>query len=81
MWGMGVCIHIFMTTALVEGEWPASYPDYFTSGPQNLSEQRGEEKIVKPARTKTQTLSVAQPVASRYIDCTILPPYHMYYLE
>jgi hypothetical protein len=33
---MDVWIHIFLTSALVEGEWPASRPGFFTPGERAL---------------------------------------------
>jgi hypothetical protein len=65
---MDVNINVFLTSALVGGEWLASrplslYPSgkspwYPLGGPQNRSGRSEEERI----------LSVVQPVASHYTD-------------
>jgi hypothetical protein len=70
---MGDCmyryIHVFLTWALVGGEWSASRPGRFTprerasgtywigglSAPQNRTERCGEEKILASAGTRTPT--------------------------
>jgi hypothetical protein len=65
-----VQIHVFLTSALVGGEWSASSPSCFTpgevahrypldrrvGGPQNRPGRRGEEKILDPTATQTRTL-------------------------
>jgi hypothetical protein len=64
--GVDVEIHIFLTSALVGGEWSASRPGRFTRGerapgthwiggwvdPQSRSGRRGEEKILDPTGTQ-----------------------------
>jgi hypothetical protein len=56
-----VYIHIFLTSAVVGGEWSASPPGRFTlgdrrlGGPQSRSGRRGEEKILDPTGTRTPT--------------------------
>jgi hypothetical protein len=63
--GVDVEIHIFLTLALVGGEWSASRSDCFTSeerapryslyrslgGPQSRSGQGGKEKMLYPTGT------------------------------
>jgi hypothetical protein len=64
-----VQIQIFLTSALVGGEWSASRLGRFTpekklryplnrrlGGPQRRSERRGEEKILVPTGTRTPSL-------------------------
>jgi hypothetical protein len=65
--GVDGYIHVFLTSALVGGEWSASRPGRFTpqgknlrypldrrlGGPQNWSGRRGEEKILGPTGTQT----------------------------
>jgi hypothetical protein len=62
--GVDVQIHIFLTLALVGGEWSASrppgksprYPFYRRlGGPQSWSGQYGEVKIFYPTGTRTPT--------------------------
>jgi hypothetical protein len=66
--GMDVLIHIFLTSALVGGEWSSTplplytrgkaprYPlDRRLAGPQSRSGQCGEEKILDPTRTQNPT--------------------------
>jgi hypothetical protein len=79
--GADVYIHVFLTSALVTGEWSASQPGCFTplgksprcpldrrlGGPQSQSGKRGEEKILDSTGTNSDLL-VVQPVASRYTD-------------
>jgi hypothetical protein len=78
--GVDVQIHIFLTAALVGGEWSASCPSHFTprgksplypldrrfGGPKSQSGQHGEEKILDPTVTRT-------PIP-RYTDYAILAP-------
>jgi hypothetical protein len=84
------------TPALVGREWSASRPGRFTplertpgkhyiegwvgptAGRENL-----EKGILLPYRDANSELSVSQPVASRYTDCTIPAPslYHSYAYE
>jgi hypothetical protein len=44
--------------------------------PQSRSGRRREEKILDPIGTRTPTLSVVQPVASRYTNCPIPAPFY-----
>jgi hypothetical protein len=74
-----VKMHVFLTSALGSGEWSDSRPGRFTLGeralgtywigglgePQNRPGWRGEGK-----RDSNSDLSVVQPAASRYTDCT-----------
>jgi hypothetical protein len=68
--------HVFLTSALVGGEWSASRPCLFTpqgriprylldrklGGPQSRSGQRGEMKIVDTTGTRTPTSRSSNPV-------------------
>jgi hypothetical protein len=76
-----VYIHIFLTSALVGGEWSSSrpaalppgrsprYPFYRRfGGPQSRSGRYGEVKMFDPTGTQIPALLVVQPVASRYTD-------------
>jgi hypothetical protein len=75
-------IQIFLTSALVEGEWSASRPSRFTpgesnprfpfdklGGPQSWTEQHG------PYRDSNFDPLVVQPVASRCTDCAHPAPH------
>jgi hypothetical protein len=79
--GVVVQTHVFLTSALVGGEWSTSCPNHFTTeerarypldrrlgGPQSLSRRCGEVNILDPAWTRTPT-PVVQHVASLYTDC------------
>jgi hypothetical protein len=82
--GVDVQTHVFLTSALVGGEWPASHSGRFTPGeraagthliggwvdPQSRS-GHGEEKILDLTGTRTPDSLVFQPVASRYTDYAI----------
>jgi hypothetical protein len=72
--GVDVQIHIFLTSALVEGEWSASRPGRFTpekspryplyrrlGGPQSRSGQHGEVKILDSTGTRTPTSQSSSP--------------------
>jgi hypothetical protein len=72
--GVEVYVHVFLTSALVGGEWSASRPGRFTPGkgarypldrrlgmPQNRSGRRGEEQIPDPAETRTPTPPSSSP--------------------
>jgi hypothetical protein len=85
--GVNVYIHIFLTSALVVGEWSASRPCRFTpgerapgthfmrlGGPQSRSGRYGEVKIFYPSGTQTPAPPVVQPVASRYTNWAIPAP-------
>jgi hypothetical protein len=69
-----VYIHVFLTSALVGGEWPASRPGRFTPGKeppvhigyeagasQNRSGRRGNEKNFAPAGTRTSAPRSSRP--------------------
>jgi hypothetical protein len=66
-------MQVFLTSALVGGEWSASRPGRFTQldrslcGPQSRSGQRGEERILD----SNSDPSVVQSIASRYTDYAI----------
>jgi hypothetical protein len=69
--GVDAWIHIFLTSALAGGEWPASRPysfDWRLGGPQSRS-GRGEIKILDPTGTRTPAPRSSQPLVSRYTDC------------
>jgi hypothetical protein len=78
-------IHIFLTSALVGGEWSAvalppgkspRYPFYRRlGGPQSWFWRYGEVNIFDPIGTRTAAPLVVQPVASRYTDWAIPAPY------
>jgi hypothetical protein len=67
--GVDVYIHIFLTSALVGGEWSVSrsgrfifweklprYPlDRSLGGPQSRSGRLGEKKVLDPTGTRNQT--------------------------
>jgi hypothetical protein len=78
--GVDVQIHVFLTSALVGGEWSDSRPGRFTpgksprypldrrlGGPQNRSGGHGKEEFLD-YRDSNSDPSVVQPVASRYTD-------------
>jgi hypothetical protein len=83
--GVDVYIHVFLTSALVGGECSASHPRCFTLrkeppvstgqeawwAPQLVWTTWGGEKSY-PSWDSNSDLSVIQPVASHYTDCTIL---------
>jgi hypothetical protein len=77
--GVDVYIHIFLTSALAEGEWSASRPWYpldgILGGPQSRSGRRGKENSVS-YRDSNYDLSVVQPVAGRYTDYAIRAQYY-----
>jgi hypothetical protein len=79
--GVDVLIHIFLTSALVGGEWSASRPCRFTpgksprypfyrrlGGPQSRSRRYGEVKMFTLPGLELPLPLVVQPVASRYTD-------------
>jgi hypothetical protein len=69
--GIDVYIHIFLTSALVGGEWSALLRgkssqcplDRGLSGPQNRSGRRREEKNLSPTGTRTPTPLPSSPVS------------------
>jgi hypothetical protein len=85
--GVDVHIHIFLTSALVGGEWSTSRPGRFTPGERapcthwiggwvdlraSLDDLRRENSW--PYRDSNSDPSVVQPVASRYTDYAIPAP-------
>jgi hypothetical protein len=79
--GVAVYIHIFLTSALVGGEWSASRPCRFTpgkelrytfyrrlGGPQSRSGRYGEVKNFTLSGLELSLPLVVQPVASRSTD-------------
>jgi hypothetical protein len=82
--GVDVSIHIFLTSALLGGEWSASRPGRFIPGkelPVPIVQEVGwtpgpvwttwRSNNSWPYRDSNLNLSVVQPVASRYTDCAI----------
>jgi hypothetical protein len=82
--GVNVAIHIFLTSAVVGGEWSASHPGRFTPGERAygthwiggwLDPRAGlddmEKRKFSPYRYSNSDPSVAHPVASRYTDYAI----------
>jgi hypothetical protein len=67
-----VYIHVFLTSALVGGEWSASRPGRFTPGTHWLGGWMGPradlDDNLAPTGTRTPDPLVIQPVASRYTD-------------
>jgi hypothetical protein len=73
--GVDVSIHIFLTSALIGGEWLALRPGRFTprgkspqyplhrrlGGQQSRSGRRGEEKILYPTGTQIRPLGRPAP--------------------
>jgi hypothetical protein len=84
--GVDVYIHIFLTSALVEGEWSASRPGRFTQGMSPdihwiggwVGPSAGLDVVEKREFLTLPGLelrpSVFQPVASRYTDYAIPAP-------
>jgi hypothetical protein len=84
-------IYIFLTSAIVRGEWSASRPYRFTPGETapgthwigNWVKPRAGlddvKKILDPTGTRNLTLSVVQPVASRYTDYAKPAPHAIVY--
>jgi hypothetical protein len=76
-------IDVFLTSALVGGEWSTSRPGRFIPG-ERAPEPIGwvgprtgldeVKRILDPTGTGTPTSLVVQPVASRYTDCAIPAP-------
>jgi hypothetical protein len=86
-WRVDEWIHIFLTSALVGGEWSASRPCRFTPGERApgthwiggwVGLRSGLDAVEKrkflPYRDSNSDPSVIQPVASRYTDCATLAP-------
>jgi hypothetical protein len=77
--GVVVWLHIFLTLALVAGEWsalPLGKKPWYTLGrrlgePQSRPGRRGEEKILDPTGTQTPTPQLSSPIANHYTDCAI----------
>jgi hypothetical protein len=66
--GVDVYSHIFLTSALVEGELSASCPDHFTPGTHSIggcvlpiAGQDDVEKIYNPTGTRTPTPRPSSP--------------------
>jgi hypothetical protein len=62
--GVDVWIHIFLTSALAEGECSASRPedmDMSLGGPQSRSGRFEEEKIIYPTGTRTPIPQASSP--------------------
>jgi hypothetical protein len=85
--GVDVWIHIFLTSALVGGEWSASHPGRFTSGERALGTlliggwvdpgaglDDVEKRIFNRNRDSNSDPSVFQPIASRYTNYAISVP-------
>jgi hypothetical protein len=70
-WVVDVQTHIFLTSALLGGEWSASRPGRFT--PQGKYPRAGLDDVEKYRDSKSNP-SVVQPVASRYTDYSIPAP-------
>jgi hypothetical protein len=72
--GVDVWIRIFLTSALVGGEWSRSRPGRFTPNKEPCTHSIGdrsgryEVNILGPSRDSNSEFSVIQTVASRYID-------------
>jgi hypothetical protein len=77
--GVDVYIHVFLTSALVGGEWSASRPGRFTPGTHwivglvdptaGLDDAEKRNFLNLPGLELRP--SVVQPIASRYTDCAI----------
>jgi hypothetical protein len=88
--GVTVQIQVFLTSALVGGEWSASRPGRFTPGKiaqcthwiggwMGLRAGLDDvQKILDLIGTRNFDPSAVQPVTSHYIDCAIPAPTHMY---
>jgi hypothetical protein len=74
-WGVDVQIHIYLTSAVLRGEWSISRPGRFTprkelpgplarrlGGRQSRSGRRGEEKIINPTGTWTPAPRSSSPL-------------------
>jgi hypothetical protein len=85
--GVDAQIHVFLTSALVRGEWPASRPGRFTPGervpgthgiggwvdPRAGMNDVERRKILPPSGLELRSLGPA-PLTSRYTDCAIPAP-------
>jgi hypothetical protein len=84
MYGVDAQINVFLTSALVGGEWLASRPAALTPGiepPVPTGKEAGwaPEPVRAtwrrvnscPSRDSNSDPSVVQPVASRYTDCAL----------
>jgi hypothetical protein len=77
-------VDVFLTSALIGGEWSTSCPDRFTpgekpldrrlGGPQNQSGRRRQKENLDSTETWTPTPRSSSPVSSRYTDWTIPAP-------
>jgi hypothetical protein len=73
---MDVYIHVFLTSALVGGEWSTSRPGRFIPGeraPRTVLDDVKKRKISPLPGLELRNLRF-QPVASRYTDCAISTP-------
>jgi hypothetical protein len=70
--GVGIQIHVFLTSALIQGEWSASRPgphypqgknplDRKLGGPQSLSGRYQAVKILDPTGIRTPTPRPSSP--------------------
>jgi hypothetical protein len=69
-------IHIFVTSALVRGEWSASWPSRFTPGTLWVDPRAGMDDAEKKKFLTLPGLEL-RPLgrpASRYTDCANLSP-------
>jgi hypothetical protein len=77
--GVDVSIHIFLTSALIRGEWSASCTGRFTPGGPApgthwIGGWRGENSW--SYWDSNSDPSVVRPLASRYTDYAIPAPYY-----
>jgi hypothetical protein len=75
--GVYVQIHVFLTSALVGGEWSASRPGRFALGTHWIGgwvgPRTGLDDVQRRNILPLPGLEL-QPVVSRYTDCAILAP-------
>jgi hypothetical protein len=65
---------LYAPAALPPGKSPRYPLNTRLGAPQSRSGRRGDDKIYDPSWTRSPTLFVVQPVASRYTDCAIPAP-------
>jgi hypothetical protein len=74
--GVDVYIHVFLTSALAEGEWSAPGTHWIEGW---VDPRSGLDDVVKRKFLTLPVLeldpSVVQPVASHYTDCAIPAPH------
>jgi hypothetical protein len=74
--GVDAKIHIFLTSALAEGEWSASRPGCFITGETASGNHwTGGRENCWPYSDSKSNLSVVQPLACRYADCADSVPF------